>query len=69
LLDDLLALSTTKSIEIRPVAERMQPADVPAQVGSHARLAADAAWQPQIPWEQTLRDLLDYWRAVVAGDR
>ncbi len=68
LLDGLLALSTTRSIEVRPVAARMQPADVPAQVGSYARLAADAGWQPLIPWEQTLRDLLDYWRAAVAGD-
>jgi GDP-4-dehydro-6-deoxy-D-mannose reductase len=62
LLDDLLALSTVPSIEVRPVAERMQPADVPAQVGSCARLAADAGWQPLIPWQQTLRNLLDYWR-------
>jgi GDP-4-dehydro-6-deoxy-D-mannose reductase len=69
LLDGLLALSRTTSIEVRPVAERMQPADVPAQVGSYARLAADTGWQPLIPWEQTLRDLLDDWRAVVAGDR
>ncbi len=69
LLDGLLALSTATSIEVRPVAERMQPADVPAQVGSYARLAADTGWQPLIPWEQTLRDLLDYWRAVVAGYR
>lgn len=69
LLDGLLALSTVSLIEVRPVAGRMQPADVPAQVGSYARLAADAGWQPLIPWEQTLRDLLDYWRADVAGDR
>jgi GDP-4-dehydro-6-deoxy-D-mannose reductase len=69
LLDGLLALSTTASIEVRPVAERMQPADVPAQVGSYARLAADTGWQPLIPWEQTLRDLLDDWRAVVTGER
>lgn len=65
LLDGLLALSTAPSIEVRPVSERMQPADVPAQVGSFARLAADAGWQPSIPWEQSLQDLLDYWRAAV----
>ncbi len=64
LLDGLLALSTTASIEVRPVPERMQAADVPAQVGSFARLAVDTGWQPLIPWEQTLRDLLDYWRAA-----
>lgn len=67
LLDGLLALSTAKSIEVRPVAERMQPADVPAQVGSFARLAAGTGWQPLIAWEQTLRDLLDYWRATLSG--
>ncbi len=66
LLDGLLARSTVSPIEVRPVAERMQPADVPAQFGSYARLAADAGWQPLIPWEQTLQDLLDYWRAAVA---
>jgi GDP-4-dehydro-6-deoxy-D-mannose reductase len=64
LLDGLLALSTVPAIEVRPVAERMQPADVPAQMGSYARLAADTGWQPLIPWQQTLRDLLDYWRAA-----
>ena len=69
LLDGLLALSTAPSIEVRTVAERLQPADVPAQVGSYARLAADTGWRPLIPWEQALSDLLDYWRAVVAGDR
>ncbi len=67
LLDGLLALSTASAIRVHPVAERMQPADVPAQVGSHARLTADAGWRPLIPWEQTLRDLLDYWRAAVSG--
>ncbi len=67
LLDGLLALSTATAIEVRPVAGRMQPADVPAQVGSYARLAADTGWQPLIPWEQTLRDLLDYWRASLSG--
>ncbi len=65
LLDGLLALSTAESIEVRPTAERMQPADVPAQVGSYARLAADTGWQPLIHWQQTLRDLLDYWRAAL----
>jgi GDP-4-dehydro-6-deoxy-D-mannose reductase len=67
LLDGLLALSTVSPIEVRPVPERMQPADVPAQVGSYARLAADAGWQPLIPWQRTLQDLLDYWRTAVAA--
>jgi GDP-4-dehydro-6-deoxy-D-mannose reductase len=69
LLDGLLALSTAQCIKVRPVAERMQPADVPAQIGSYARLAADTGWQPLIPWEQSLQDLLNYWRAAAAEGR
>ena len=28
----------------------------------HLRLTADTGWTPVIPIEQTLADLLDYWR-------
>ena len=69
LLDGLLALSRVADIEVRQVAHRMQPADVPAQMGSYQRLAADTDWRPEVTWEQTLRDLLDYWREVLAGRR
>ncbi len=67
LLDGLLALSTVADIDVRQVPDRMQAADVPAQVGSYERLAADTGWRPEITWEQMMRDLLDYWREVVAG--
>jgi GDP-4-dehydro-6-deoxy-D-mannose reductase len=67
LLDGLLALSTVADIEVRQVADRMQGADVPAQVGSYDRLAAGTGWRPEITWEQMMRDLLNYWREVVAG--
>ena len=68
LLDGSLALSTVADIDVRQVADRMQAADVPAQVGSYKRLAADTGWRPEITWEQMMRDLLDYWREVVAGE-
>ncbi len=68
LLDGLLALSTVRDIEVRRDPRRMQPADVPAQVGSYDRLHAETGWQPEVPWEQSLRDLLDYWRSAV-GDQ
>ncbi len=66
LLDGLLALSTVPDIAVRTDASRLQAADVPAQVGSAARLAADTGWQPLIAWQQSLQDLLDFWRAAVA---
>jgi GDP-4-dehydro-6-deoxy-D-mannose reductase len=65
-LDILLALSTTK-VEVRVDAARLRPADVPAQVGDPSRLRQATGWQPEIPLEQSLADLLEDWRGRVAG--
>jgi GDP-4-dehydro-6-deoxy-D-mannose reductase len=48
---------------------RFRPNDVPFLVGNHDRLTADTGWQPQIPLEQTIGDLLEYWRGRVTTDR
>lgn len=44
---------------------RFRPNDVPLLVGDHQRLTADTGWQPQIPFEQTVDDLLAYWRGRI----
>jgi GDP-4-dehydro-6-deoxy-D-mannose reductase len=44
---------------------RFRPNDVPLLVGDHERLSADTGWQPQVPFEQTVDDLLDYWRGRI----
>jgi GDP-4-dehydro-6-deoxy-D-mannose reductase len=48
------------SIELDPA--RMRPSDVPRLWGSHARLTRASAWAPTIPLEQTVDDLLAWWR-------
>jgi GDP-4-dehydro-6-deoxy-D-mannose reductase len=40
---------------------------VPAQVGDPTRLREATGWEPSIPLERSLRDLLDDWRARVAA--
>ncbi|HSD66531.1 MAG TPA: GDP-mannose 4,6-dehydratase [Vicinamibacteria bacterium] len=62
LLDVLLAASGAR-VEVSVDPERLRPSDVPAQVGDPARLRAATGWEPRIPLERTLRDLLDDWRA------
>lgn len=39
-----------------------RPNDIMRLVGSHDRLTAETGWTPDIPLEQTVDDLLDYWR-------
>jgi GDP-4-dehydro-6-deoxy-D-mannose reductase len=66
LLDLLLARARVRvRIEVDP--ERLRPSDNPVILGSHARLTADTGWTPAIPIEQTMADLLDYWRAREAA--
>jgi len=64
---DLLLASSSAKVEVRIDKERLRPADVPAQVGDPTRLRAATSWEPRIPLEETLRDLLADWRARVAG--
>lgn len=63
LLDILLSLARVRvRVEVDPA--RLRPSDNPIILGSHARLTRDTGWTPAIPIEQTLTDLLNYWRSV-----
>lgn len=45
---------------------RMRASDVPRSWGSHDRLTRACGWQPLMPIEQTVDDLLAWWRAQPA---
>lgn len=62
MLDMLLAMSTVK-IEVRQDPARLRPSDVQILLGDNSKFVAATGWQPVIPFEQTLRDMLEYWRA------
>lgn len=61
-LHQLVALSSRPNITITTDAARMRPSDIPELVGSPAALQSATGWHPTLPLEQTLRDILDYWR-------
>ena len=48
--------------------ELQRPVDIPVLLGDSSRLRADTGWEPQIPLEQTLQDLLDDRRRAVAAE-
>jgi GDP-4-dehydro-6-deoxy-D-mannose reductase len=62
LLDRLLAMAKTK-IEVKQDPARLRPSDVPVLLGDYSKFHAATGWKPTIPFEQTLADMLDYWRA------
>jgi len=49
-------------VEVRQVAERVRPIDVPLLVGDASRLRALTGWEPTIPLRQSIEDVLDDWR-------
>ena len=67
--DELDALLTRARVRIKVVADpkRLRPSDVPVLLGSPARVTSELGWEPQIPFEQTIDDLLEHWRARVAA--
>jgi GDP-4-dehydro-6-deoxy-D-mannose reductase len=64
LLGEMIA-ATGIDIQVRVDPERLRPSDVPILVGNPARLRRRTSWEPRIGLAQTMRDLLDYWRARV----
>jgi len=64
LLDVLLKYSAA-NIQIRVDPARMLPVDVPIVRGDVSRLQALCNWQPTIPFETTVLDVLDDWRVRV----
>ena len=62
MLQTLLSFSTMKGITVETDPERLRPIDADLQVPDTTKFRHHTGWTPQIPFEQTMRDLLDYWR-------
>jgi GDP-4-dehydro-6-deoxy-D-mannose reductase len=63
LLNFLLAESRVPSINVKEDPARFRPSDVPVLVGDATKIRKAVGWSAEIPFERTLRDLLEYWRA------
>jgi len=49
-------------IRVRVDAARLRPNDVPLLLGDPTRIQTELGWEPEIPLDRTLDDLLDDWR-------
>ncbi|MBI3610815.1 MAG: GDP-mannose 4,6-dehydratase [Nitrospirae bacterium] len=61
----LLAESRVQGIELEQQPVRVRPNDVPVMLCDPSKLEKSFGWKSQIPIEQTLRDLLGYWREKI----
>ena len=60
---DMLLAQTKVKIEVKQDPARLRPSDVQILLGDNSKFVAATGWQPTIPFEQTLRDMLEYWRS------
>ena len=66
---DALVQSSKAAVEIRVDQERLRPADLPVLLGDPRKLREATGWEPRIPLEQSLHDLLRDWRRRVTAAR
>tara|TARA_B100000929_G_scaffold235436_1_gene192028 strand:- start:750 stop:1712 length:963 start_codon:yes stop_codon:yes gene_type:complete len=59
---EILLDNSGQDIEVVEDPERLRPSDVPLLLGDNSRFCKATGWAPEIPFEETAKDLLDYWR-------
>jgi GDP-4-dehydro-6-deoxy-D-mannose reductase len=62
-LDRLLARSAVR-VEVRSKAAELRPAETAVACADSTRLQLETGWAPAYSLDQTLVDILDYWRSV-----
>jgi len=60
---DVLLSHSVRVIDVEPDPEKMRRVDISYHAGDYSKLRRATGWEPRIPMEQTLRELLEYWRA------
>lgn len=63
-LDILVRLSNV-DIQVEVDSKRLRPSDVKLLLCDCSKMQKITGWKPEIPFEKTMEDLLNYWRKVV----
>jgi GDPmannose 4,6-dehydratase len=65
MLEFLISQSTVEDINVVVDQERLRPIDANLQIPDTTKFKKHTGWEPQIPFEKTMTDLLNYWRDKV----
>ena len=69
MLNYLISQSTVDNIEIVTDPERLRPIDADLQIPDTTKFQKHTGWKPEYTFEQTMNDLLQYWRDRVSSGR
>ncbi|HBJ79919.1 MULTISPECIES: GDP-mannose 4,6-dehydratase [Fusobacterium] len=59
---DIILKNSTKNIEIRRDEKRYRPIDIPIIEADIEKLKEITDWEPEILLEESIKEILDYWR-------
>jgi GDP-4-dehydro-6-deoxy-D-mannose reductase len=65
---DMLLAASTRDLRLVTDPALVRPVDAPALVGDRGRIASATGWEPEIPLEQTVADVLAAARTAVAAE-
>lgn len=65
MLETLIGMSTAPNIKIEIDPARLRPIDADLQVPDISKFTNHTGWKPEISFDKTMSDLLDYWRGRV----
>lgn len=65
MLHKLLGMAKVQNIKLEKDPQRMRPSDVEVLIGTATKFKKITGWAPEIPFEKTLEDTLNYWRERV----
>lgn len=65
MLNKLLSLSTVKNIKVETDPVRLRPIDADLQVPDTSKFKEHTGWEPEISFDKTMEDLLNYWREKI----
>jgi GDP-4-dehydro-6-deoxy-D-mannose reductase len=66
---DLLLRMSDAEIEVVQDTSRLRPTDVPVVVSDCSKFRQQTGWRAMVTLEDSLRDILDYWRGRVREDQ
>jgi len=69
MLNYLISLSTRDDITIEVDEDRLRPIDADLQVPNTEKFRNHTGWKPKYTFEETMNDLLEYWRNEIRKGR
>jgi len=62
---DILIGNSSMEITVEVDPHKLRPSDVAEIVADSQKMKQITGWTPEIPFEKTIKDTLDYWRNIV----